>query len=207
MANLSKRFLAEGIYIALIQEPWVVKGKIMGLGETGGKLIYCKSTQTPRTCILLRKILTALPIHELCSRDLTAVKVQLHKGSTKREIILTSGYLPYDDSTPPPSEEVQQLLQYSTRCGSQILLGYDANAHHMVWGSTNTNQRSESLLGFIMANNLTIVNQGNKPAFITAVRKEVLDVTIITQYIGTLIKKSGKFLMGHPFWTTKTLTL
>jgi hypothetical protein len=54
-ANLSKRFLVEGIYIALIQEPWVVKGKIMGLGETGGKLIYCKSTQTPRTCILLRK--------------------------------------------------------------------------------------------------------------------------------------------------------
>jgi hypothetical protein len=38
-ANLSKRFLAEGIYIALIQEPWIVKGKIMGLGETGGKLI------------------------------------------------------------------------------------------------------------------------------------------------------------------------
>jgi hypothetical protein len=110
-ANLSKRFLAEGIYVALIQEPWVLKGKIMGLGEAGGKLIYCKSTQTPRTCILLRKNLTVLPILELCSRDLTAVKVQLHKGST-------SGYLPYDESTPPPSEEVQQLLQYSTRCGS-----------------------------------------------------------------------------------------
>jgi hypothetical protein len=65
MANLSKRFLAEGIYIALIHEPWVVKGKIMGLGENRGKLIlvYCKSTQTPRKCILLRKNLTALPIH------------------------------------------------------------------------------------------------------------------------------------------------
>jgi hypothetical protein len=73
----------------------------MGLRETGGKLIYCKSTQTPRTCILLRINLTALPIHKLCSRDFTAVKVQLHKGSTKREIILASGYFPYDDSTPP----------------------------------------------------------------------------------------------------------
>jgi hypothetical protein len=50
----------------------------------------------------------------------------------------------------------------------------------MVWGSTNTNQRGESLLGFIMANNLTIANQGNKLTFITAVRKEVLDVTITT---------------------------
>jgi hypothetical protein len=184
----SVRLLAEDIYVALIQEPWVVKGKIMGLRETGGKLIYCKSTQTLRTCILLRRNLTALPIHELCSRNLTAVKVQLHKGSTKREIILASGYLPYDKSTPPPSEEVQQLLQYSIRCGSQLILGSDANAHHTVSGSTKTNQRGESLLGFIMANNLTIANQGNKPTFITAVRKEVLDVTITTQHIGTLTK-------------------
>jgi hypothetical protein len=84
---------------------------------------------------------------------------------------------------------VQQLLQYSTRCGSQLILGCDANAHHTVWGSTNTNQGGESLLGFITANNLTIANQGNKPTFITAVRKEVFDVTTTTQYIGTLIKK------------------
>jgi hypothetical protein len=41
-ANLSRRFLAEGINVALIQEPWDVKNKIVGLGETGGKLIYCK---------------------------------------------------------------------------------------------------------------------------------------------------------------------
>jgi len=39
-----------------------------------------------------------------------------------------------------------------------------------------------------MANNLTIANQGNKPTFITAVRKEVLDATITTQHIGTLTK-------------------
>jgi hypothetical protein len=57
-------------------------------------------------------------------------------------------------------------------------MGCDDNTHHTVWGSTNTNQRGESLLG-LMANNLTIANQGNKPTFVTAVRKEVLDVTTV----------------------------
>jgi hypothetical protein len=112
-ANLS-RLRAEGTYIALIQEPWVIKGKMVGLGETGGKLIYCKSTQTPRTYILLSKNLPAYQIHELYSRDLIAVKVQLHKGSTKREFILASDYLPYDGSTPPPSEEVVIYLSMVT---------------------------------------------------------------------------------------------
>jgi dsDNA-specific endonuclease/ATPase MutS2 len=41
----------------------------------------------------------------------------------------------------------------------------------------------------MMANNVTVVNQGNKLTFITAVRKDVLDVTITTQNIRTLIKK------------------
>jgi hypothetical protein len=36
-ANVSRRFLAECVYIAVIQEPWVVKGKIVELGETEGK--------------------------------------------------------------------------------------------------------------------------------------------------------------------------
>jgi hypothetical protein len=43
-----------------------------------------------------------------------------------------------------------------------------------------------------MANNLTTANQGNKPTFITAVRKGVLDVTTTPQYIGTLIKKKKR---------------
>jgi hypothetical protein len=79
------------------------------------------------------------------------------------------------------------LFQHRTGSGSQLILICDAR--NTVWGSTNTSQRGESLLGFIKANNLIIVNEGNITIFITAVRKEVLDVTITTQYIGTLIKE------------------
>jgi hypothetical protein len=41
--------------VALIQEPWTYKGAIRGLKEVSGELIYSRSTQNPRTCILIKK--------------------------------------------------------------------------------------------------------------------------------------------------------
>jgi hypothetical protein len=34
--------------------------------------------------------------------------------------------------------------------GSHLIIGYDANSHHSAWGSTNTNNRGESLFNYIM---------------------------------------------------------
>ena len=39
-----------------------------------------------------------------------------------------------------------------------------------------------------MGNGLDIMNRGNRPAFLTSNRQEVIDVTIATLYIGNLIK-------------------
>jgi hypothetical protein len=40
--------------------------------------------------------------------------------------------------------------------GTHLVIGCDANAHHTSWGSTNINNRGESLFNFIMANGLDI---------------------------------------------------
>ena len=61
--------------VALIQEPWTYKGTIKGLKEVSGKLIYSRSTQNLRTCILIKKGFQILPLMHHCSRDLTAVKI------------------------------------------------------------------------------------------------------------------------------------
>jgi hypothetical protein len=44
------------------------------------------------------------------------------------------------------------------------------------------------LLNFIVANNLDILNDGNRPTFINRVRQEVLDITKSTEYVSTLIQ-------------------
>jgi hypothetical protein len=40
-------------------------------------------------------------------------------------------------------------------------------------GSTNINNRGESLCNYIMANGLDIINRGNRPTFVTTNRQEV----------------------------------
>jgi len=62
--------------VALIQEPWTYKGAIKGLKEVGGELIYSRSIQNPRTCILIKKGFQILPLTHHCSRDLTAMKIK-----------------------------------------------------------------------------------------------------------------------------------
>jgi hypothetical protein len=74
--------------VALIQEPWTYKGEIKGLKEVGGELIYSRSTQNPRTCILVKKGFQVLPLMKYCSRDLTALKIKSPNEEGPREIIL-----------------------------------------------------------------------------------------------------------------------
>jgi hypothetical protein len=62
--------------VALIQEPWTYKGKIKGHGEVGGERIYSRSSQHPRTCILVKKGFQILPLFNHCARDITAVKIK-----------------------------------------------------------------------------------------------------------------------------------
>jgi hypothetical protein len=72
--------------------------------------------------------------------------------------------------------------------GTHLINGCDANTHHTSWGSTNINNRGESLFNYIMANGLDIMNKGNRPTFVTSNRQEVIDITIATLYAGNFIK-------------------
>jgi hypothetical protein len=119
--------------IALIQEPWTCMGEIKGLKEVGGELIYSRSTQNPRTCILVKKDFWILPLMHHCSRNLTAVKIKMSCGEGPREIILESAYLPYDDVEPPIPWELERLVVGCTAEGTHLIIGCDATADHTSW--------------------------------------------------------------------------
>ena len=154
----------------------------------GGELIYSRSNQHSRTCILVKKGFRILPLMHHCSRDLTAVKIKTSSGGGPREIILGLAYLPYDDAKPPPPGELERLVMGCRAEGTHLIIGCDANAHHTSWGSSDINNRSESLLNYIMANGLDIMNRGNRPTFVTSNRQGVIDVMIATLYAGNCIK-------------------
>ncbi|XP_055390610.1 uncharacterized protein LOC129619384 [Condylostylus longicornis] len=78
-------------------------------------------------------------------------------------------------------------------------MGCDANAHHVAWGSSDNNTRGESLLEFVVKENLEIFNVGNAPTFVTRVREAVLDITFGSPNVGFLVrdwKVSGEVSMS-----------
>jgi hypothetical protein len=174
--------------VALIQEPWTYRGEIKGLKEVGGELIESRSIQNPRTCILVKKDFQVLPLMHYCSRHLTAVNIKTSCCRGPREIILRSAYLSYDAAEPPSTRELERRVMGCRVEGTHLVVSCDANVHHTSSGSTSINNRAESLFNFIMANELDIMNKGNRPTFVTSNRQEVTDITIATFMLANLSK-------------------
>ena len=57
-------------------------------------------------------------------------------------------------------------------------MGYDSNAHHTAWGSTNCNGRADALMEFLHSTNFEIFIKGNVSTFCNSVRQEVIDITL-----------------------------
>jgi hypothetical protein len=79
-----------------------------------------------------------------------------------------------------PSNVLRLLMGHCESRGIPLVIGCDANAHHTLWESTNVNPRGEQLLGYVMGTQLEVVNHGNVPTYVNAIRVEVLDLTLLT---------------------------
>ncbi|KAI5699705.1 hypothetical protein M8J75_007273 [Diaphorina citri] len=140
-ATLAKVILEKQIKVALIQEPYVVKGRVAGLGSTQGTVIYDSSTENPRACIFVNKNIHCLPLWNYTTKDIAAVRLKLQMKDERKDYIFASCYLPFEE-TNPISTELQSLIDHVERERVQHVLGMDANAHHYAWGSSNINNRA-----------------------------------------------------------------
>ena len=91
-------------------------------------------------------------------------------------------------STPHLHRKVRRLVNSCMELNEQLLIGIDANAHNLVWGSKDTNSRGEYLLEFLVESNLEILNRGQEPTFRNAVREDVIDITVGTMAMGDYVK-------------------
>jgi hypothetical protein len=63
-------------------------------------------------------------------RDLVAIPVKYIEDGAERQLIVCSAYLPYDSEDPPPSRELEELVQYYENENLYLIVGCDSNAHH-----------------------------------------------------------------------------
>jgi len=172
--------------IALIQEPWLLNNAIKGLSGCG--TIFTPITQNKiRTCIAI-KGLNAVFMPQLSSGDITVIQLRLNLTEGRhRDVLVGSVYMPYDAKDLPPPKEVKELVTHAQRGGLDVLLGCDANSHHLGWGSTDINPRGESLHDEVMETGLTILNRGSKPTFMDCRRQEVIDITLCSRGVAGLV--------------------
>jgi hypothetical protein len=117
-----------------------------------------------------------------------------------KDLVLASAYLPYDSPNPPPSEELEWLERFCGYLNLQIIIGVDANTHHIVWGSSNTKSRDETLLEFIISRKLEVLNRDREPTFITQRQKVVIDINLGSPYISKLGSVSDdSFHLDHRY--------
>jgi splicing factor 45 len=106
----------------------------------------------PRFCIFVRNTVRSFPLSELCSRDLTTVRVTYYRGGS---------IPPYDSDEPPPSKGLREVVDCCSGNKLQLIVGCDANAHHIIWGSTDVNPQGECLMEYLVSTNHNILNKGN----------------------------------------------
>jgi hypothetical protein len=151
----------------------------MGLNIPGYTLFLSSGTDRPQACILTRNQ-TAWMLPGFSSRDLVAVLIKYKKRGAERRLVVCSAYLTYDSEDPPPSKELEELVEYCENEDLYLVVGCDSSAHHSAWGSTDCNSRGEALIEFLNSSNLEILNRGNEPTFCSGSRLEVIDITLGT---------------------------
>lgn len=187
MSNIRSVMAKMQIDIALIQEPWQWNGKIKGLQVPGFSIFSAATNNKVRTCVVVNNNLNAFFLSNLSCCDLTAIKIKHNISGKPHEIVLASVYLPYDSILPPPTSEMAALVTYCEQNNLQLLMSMDANAHHICWGSSDTNFRGKELLEYFTNTSLVVLNNGNEPTFITKTRKEVIDLTLSTTKLANSI--------------------
>jgi hypothetical protein len=93
MATLCQQLAERKVDIALIQKPWLYKGQIRGLTNTGGTVYSVAPSNNARSSIYIRNYINALPLLELCSRDATMVRITYTYRGGCEELIVASVYL------------------------------------------------------------------------------------------------------------------
>ena len=176
--------------IALVQEPYVVRGQIVSVPKNV-RTFAAPGDETPRAAIFFSANIDMQFDPNRSSKDLAVADLQLEDEATaESRVTCISMYLPGDSMEAAPGEALKKIVADIERQRGLIILGGDVNAHNEFWGSTDTNTRGEDLLAWIASTNLEVLNEGSEPTFVTQTRAEVLDISLCS---GSLVDKMLKW--------------
>jgi hypothetical protein len=82
-------------------------------------------------------------------------------GGSKRELTVTSAYLPHKSYELTPAKRVREVGDYCGRNTPQLIAGHNNNARHIIQGSTDIKPQGEGLTEYSVSTDINILNKGN----------------------------------------------
>jgi len=144
--------------IALVQEPWINKDKILVFGTTGATLHRGTLDVGPRACILTKGVIS-YPLPQFGDRDTTTVCLSFKVHNREQWIVVTSIYMPIEEQL--PTNMVERICSFCRDEKLPLIVACDTNAHHPLWGGSDINHRGQLLSAFLATTDLEIANLGN----------------------------------------------
>lgn len=138
---------------------------------------------------VFNKMWNAVMMPQFCGNDLVAVKIALDIRDKRKVLMVASAYFPYESVDLVPGKVVEELVTYCNTYKIPLILSCDANAHHSMWGSTDTNNRGIKMAELISTAGLFLLNRGNSHTFANRLRQEVIDLTLCSMEITNFIEK------------------
>ena len=173
--------------ICLITEPYIVNNRLKLFD--GLEIFQYNGNERIRACIAISKGIQAWPVLQFTDRDQTVIGFK----NNHKTILVSSTYMAHpdpdsqDEPPPHPPDIFKRLVEYCTINNFDLIVGSDVNSHSSLWNSTNDNERGDALAEYILACNIHVLNEGCKPTFENAVRKEILDISMANSHALDLI--------------------
>ena len=175
-AALMLRMAERGEELALVQEPWIASDRVCGLRAKDYMLLHAAGSGKIRSCIVASRKLSIFILSDFSDEDTVVAALETTCGT----VYIVSSYMAHDHSEPPPNAKVRAITKAANDRNIPLVIGADANAHHIFWGSSDTNARGESIFNFILCSSLDVLNIGKEPTFVVSNRREVLDITLVS---------------------------
>jgi len=174
------RLTEDGADLVLVQEPWVVGGKVAGLGTKEYKLMPDPKEGKIRTCILVKRHASIFLLRNYSNGDNTAVSLELQSGSIRT----LSAYLAFEKENLPDAL-VRGLADECKKLRTGLVIGCDANANPVGLPQTD---REESLFDFILNSKLFLCNRCIVPTFITKTCQTIIYLTLVSDSLVGAVK-------------------
>ncbi len=149
-------------------------------------------------------------LDSLNSEDCASAQTKLNGVST----VITSCYFDRNDQQCPP-QSFKNVVEFAKKNNLALIAGIDANAHNTMWHSRITDRvgetRGDSLLEYLVEQNLILENVGDKPTFDNGRWQNCIDLTItnskghdLVNHWSVVIKGPDENSSDHSFITYQT---